>query len=128
EQDSRPTLREIVSLRDQTTATQEEFDRQMTTLRAQQSELEKARSQIVESLTRVKYQLAIVEDTIKGARTSLEHRNAEHKAEEKAMNDLRGEVRELKTDNSQLMARLKSLRDQFQATYHAKLEMVKRKQ
>jgi len=125
--DLEETQRQIATLRDQTTATQEEFDRQITALRDQQAELEKARSQIVETLTRVQYQLAIVEDTIKGARTSLEHRNAEHQGEEKAMTDLRGEVKDLKTRNDQLLARLQTLRGQFQQTYHTNLDMISKK-
>ena len=127
ETDLQETRREIVNLRDQTTATQEQVDREVTTLRAQQAELEKARSKIMESLTRVQYQLAIVGDTITGAETSKKHRDAEHQAEEKAMEELRGEVQNLKTQNDQLMARLQTLRDQFQTTYHTNLETISKK-
>jgi chromosome segregation ATPase len=118
---------EIRALHDQTTVAQEQLDRDLHALAARQADLEAARSQIVETLTRVQYQLAIVEDTIKGARTSLEHRIAEHQAEEKAVADLRSEVRDHKTETGQLMARLQTLRDQFQTTYHTNLELLKNK-
>jgi len=125
--DLEQTQRDIAIVRDQTTSTREELDRQVTTLRAEQSELEKARSQIVESLTRVQYQLAIVNDTIKGAKIQVEHVNVEHQAEEKSTLELRGEVKLLKTRNEELIARLQTVRDQFQTTYHTNLEMISKK-
>jgi chromosome segregation ATPase len=122
------TVVEIASVRDQTTATQEKIDRDVTALRANQHELEEAHSEIVEVLTRLQNQLATVEDTIKGARADTEQRNVEHKSEEKAMADLRSGVQNLKNENGQLMARLDSLRNQFQTAYHGNLEMLGKKQ
>jgi chromosome segregation ATPase len=121
------TKHEIAGLHDQTSSAQEDFDRQVAVLRSRQTDLERDRSQIVEGLTRAQYQLATVEETIKGARTALEHRTEEHQAEEKAMTDLRSEVQGLKAENSQLMNRLQTLRDQFQSTYHTNLEMVRQR-
>ena len=62
--------------------------------------------------------------TIAGARTSLENRNAEFDAERKGTDALRRDVQSLKANNAQLMARLYSLRTQFQKTYHANVEML----
>ena len=118
------TRYQIRSQRDQTVATQEEIDRALAVLGSRQADLEAARSQIVESLTRVQYQLATVEETIKGARASLDNRNAEHQEELKAMADLRSEVQTLKNQNHEQLARLQALRDQFQKTYHTNLEML----
>jgi len=119
---------QIVALKDETSSTQEQIDRELTGLRARQTDLEEARSNVVETLTRLQYQLATVEDTIKAARATLEHHNKEHQAEEKAMADLRTEVQDLKSENGQHMARLKTLRDQFQKTYHTNLEILSKPQ
>lgn len=127
ETDLHDTRVQIAKDRDETTATQEKIDRDLAVLRAQQADLEKSRSDIVESLTRLQYQLATVEESIKGARASLEHRTAEHKAEEKSMEDRRSEVQTLKNENGQLMARLQGLRKQFQTAYHTNLEMLGKK-
>jgi len=72
----------------------------------------------------VQFDLGTVNATIEGAKTSLRNRNAEFDAEEKAMADLRREVQSLKSNNTQLMTRLQSLRDQFQGSYHQNVEML----
>jgi hypothetical protein len=115
---------EILDLRSQTTLTQEKIDRDIIVLRSRQADLENSRSQVMENLSRLQYQLATVEDTIKNGRATLASRIAEHQDEEKAITGLRTEVQDLIADNSQLMARLKSLRDQFQSTHHTNLKML----
>src|SRR5262249_13900957 len=96
-------------------------------LRAQIADLENGRSQIVETLGRVKYQKDIVDQTVNAAKAEVEHRTADHQAEEKAMADLRSEVQDLKTQNGQLMARLQTLRSQYQDSYHKNLELIQKK-
>jgi chromosome segregation ATPase len=118
------TRREIAETRDQTTEAQEKIDRDLTTLRSQQTDLERTRTQIVDTLERLKYDLGTVNATIEGSRTSLQNRNAEFDAEQKAMEDRRRDVQSLKENNTQLMARLGSLREQFQKTYHSNVEML----
>ncbi len=81
-----------------------------------------------DSLSRLRYQLASVDETIKTAQTSLANHNKEYQDEEKAMDDLRAEIQGLKTDNTQLMARLQSLRNKFQDTYHTNLGMLSKRQ
>jgi outer membrane murein-binding lipoprotein Lpp len=115
---------DILDVQTQTTLIQETVDRDLTVLRSRQTDLEDARSQIVENLSRLQYELATIEDTIKNGQATLTSRIAEHQEEEKAMDNLRTEVRDLIADNSQLMGRLKSLRDQFQATHHNNVEML----
>ncbi len=122
--DIETTRREIAETRDRTTDAQEKIDRDIATLRAQQTDLERTRSQIVDTLERLKFDLGTVNATIAGARTSLEHRNAEFDAEQKATDDLRRHVQSLRTNNTEHMARLDSLRNQFQKTYHANVEML----
>jgi chromosome segregation ATPase len=116
--------REIVSLRDQTALIQEKIDGDLTVLRARQTDLERTRSQVADTLAHVQYDLSTVNATIEGAKTSLRNRNAEFDAEEKAMADLRREVQSLKSNNTQLMTRLQSLRDQFMGSYHQNIEML----
>ncbi len=113
---------DLVSLRDETALVQEKADRDLVVLRSRQSDLEKARSQIRDALERVQFQLATVQDTIKGAQDALVHRNEEYQAEEKALADLKTDVQTLMADTSQLLDRLTALRKQFQNTYHASVE------
>jgi chromosome segregation ATPase len=122
------TQREIAQVHDQTSSDQEALDHQITTFRAQIADLEKGRSEILETLARLKYQKEIVDNTINAAKTQLQHRNDEHQAEEKAMSELRNEVQGLKAQNGQLMAQLHTLRGQFQKTHHANLELLQKKQ
>jgi chromosome segregation ATPase len=122
--DIETTRHEMAETRDRTTETQENIDRDLAALGSQQADLDRTRSQIVDTLERLKYDLGTVNATIAGARTSLENRNAEFDAEQKATDELRRGVQSLKTNNAQLMARLGSLRDQFQKNYHANVEML----
>jgi chromosome segregation ATPase len=116
--------REAMLLRDETSQTQERVDREIAALRARQTDLERSRAQIVDNLARLQYDLGTVNATIEGARTSIQNRNAEFEADEKALADLRGRVRSLKENNAQLMGRLQSLRQQFQDTYHKNVEII----
>jgi chromosome segregation ATPase len=119
---------DILDYRDQTASSQEKIDRDIAVLRSRQADLENAGSQISDSLSRLRYQLATVDETIKTAQTSLEYRNKEYQDEEKAIDDLRAEVQGLKTDGTQLMARLQLLRTKFQDTYHSNLGMINKRQ
>jgi chromosome segregation ATPase len=116
--------RDIVSLRDQTILSQEKIDRDIAVLEAQQTALERHRSQIVNELERAKYELGTVTDTIARGKAAVANRTEEFDAEEKALADLRRNVQELKTTNGELMGRLKSLRDQFQDAYHSNVDML----
>jgi chromosome segregation ATPase len=125
--DLQDTRQQIASLRDESRSTHAQIDRDLTALRANMAVLEENRSEIVETLTRLQNQLDTVDATKKSADATLEHRIAEHKAEEKAMETLRSDVRTLKTENDQLMARLQSLRDQFQDNYHKNRQLLDKK-
>ena len=118
------TKLDIASYRDQTTVAQEKIDRQIAALRSQQTDLERTRSQISDTLSRLQYDLASVNDVIARSKDSLQHRVNEFDAEQKAMADLRRDVQSLRSNNNQLMGRLKSLRDDFQKTYHNNVEML----
>jgi chromosome segregation ATPase len=115
---------EITSLLTQTTQTQEKVDREFGLLRAKQSDLERARSHISDTLSSVKYELELVQGTVKGAQTDLEHRNIEQQEETARLATNREQVAELMADSSKLRDRLSSLRKEFQANYHASIELL----
>jgi predicted nucleic acid-binding Zn-ribbon protein len=116
---------DVLDLHTQTTLIQEKIDRDWTVLESKQSDQEKAKSEILDTLSSLQYELATVEDTIKNARATLASRNAEHQEEEKAMQGLRTTVQDLVAENTQLMGRLKTLREQFQSTHQTNAQMLK---
>lgn len=118
------TKKDIINYRDQTTIAQEKIDREIAALQAQQADLERTRTQVSDTLSRLQYDLSTVNGTIAAAKESLRIRVAEFDADTKAMEDLRRGVQALRADNAQLMARLASLRKQFQDTHHKNLETV----
>ena len=115
---------EIVAVRDQTSTIQENVDRQITVLRARQSDLEKARSKIIEYMTRVQYQLATVKDTIEKAKTTLQHRIDEQASEQQALVQAKSEVEDLKAKNGELLSQLSTLRQNFETVYRSNIESL----
>jgi chromosome segregation ATPase len=122
--DVKQTQDEIVAVRDESSSIQESVDRERTVLRARQSDLEKARSQILEYMTRVQYQLATVKDTIEKAKTTLQHRNDEHASEQQALVQAKSEVEDLKAKNGELLSQLTTLRKNFETVYHSNIESL----
>ncbi len=115
---------DVVVIRDETASVQEKFDRDLTVLRSRLVDVEKARSQILEGLNRIQYQVNTVAETITSAQANLEYRNLEKQAEEKALAGARSEVESLMAGSNQLMDQLKTLRETFQSRYKANVEMV----
>jgi chromosome segregation ATPase len=122
--DFKRTQDEIVAVRDQTSTIQENVDRQITVLRARQSDLEKARSKIIEYMTRVQYQLATVKDTIEKAKTTLQHRIEEQASEQQALVQAKSEVEDLKGKNGELLSQLSTLRQNFETVYRSNIESL----
>jgi peptidoglycan hydrolase CwlO-like protein len=118
------TQDDIVSLRTQTSAVEESADREFIVLRAKQSDIEKARSQILDIRARVEYQLAILQDTIEKAKTALQNRNLEQQSEEQVLAQARSEVKDLMDQSGALMSQLGSLRKDFQTIYHTNVESL----
>jgi chromosome segregation ATPase len=121
------TEHETTALKDETGSTQEKIDHDLTVLRSRVSDLEDAHSQITETLTQLQYQVAVVGEAIVGAKSSLQQRTTERQEEEKALGDLRKEVRDLSVENSQLLAHLQTLRSRFESSYHENVEMLGKK-
>jgi chromosome segregation ATPase len=118
------TQAEIASLLTQTSQTQEMVDREFSLLRAKQSDLERAKSKIGDTLAGVKYELELVQGTVKSAQTDLEHRNIENKEETDRLAADRAQVATLMADCSKLRDRLASLRKDFKSNYHASIEAL----
>jgi chromosome segregation ATPase len=115
---------ETTSLLTQTQQVQEMLDREFALLRAKQSDLERARSKIADMLSSVKYELELVQGTVKGAQTDLEHRNIEQQEETARLGTERAQVAELMADCSKLRDRLGSLRKDFKSNYDASIELL----
>jgi cell shape-determining protein MreC len=75
-------------------------------------------------LASVKYEFELVQGTVKGAQTDLEHRNIEQKEETDRLNADKAEVADLMADCSKLRDRLGSLRKDFVSNYHASIELL----
>jgi predicted nucleic acid-binding Zn-ribbon protein len=117
------TQEQLESLLIQTPLAQEKVDRERAVLRAKQTDLERARSQVADDLASVKYELEIVEGTAKGAQTELEHRNTEHEEETKSLEKQQVDVKELMAQCSKQREELDSLRKEFLSKYHSNIEM-----
>lgn len=122
--DFKQTQDEIASLHDQASSIQEDIDREVTVLRAHQSDVEKARSQIQEMLARVQYQLATVKETIEKAKTALSDRIAEQASDQQALAQAKSEVEDLKAKNGELLSQLSTLRKNFESVYHSNVESL----
>jgi chromosome segregation ATPase len=122
--DLKQTQNDIAAFRDETSSIQEKVDRNITMLGARLAEVQKVRSQVIDGLARIQYQLSTVQDAIKGAQTDLEHRTVERQAEEKALADVKAEVQSRMAESSELADRLNTLRQTFQTTYKVNVEML----
>ncbi len=122
--DLKQAQEDTASFLSQTQQAQEKVDREYEVLRAKQADLQRAGSQVSDSLAGVKYELEIVQGTVKSAQAALEHRNTEQQEETKELAQDRVQVQELMSQSSKLRERLASLRKEFQSQYHANIEML----
>jgi chromosome segregation ATPase len=118
------TQTEVASLLSQTSQTQESIDREFHLMSAKISDLQRARSNVFETLSGLNHELEIVNGTVKAAQTDLENRNVEYQEETNRLGADRTQVEELMADCKKLRDRLGSLRKEFQDAYHASLEML----
>jgi peptidoglycan hydrolase CwlO-like protein len=118
------TQAEVASLTDSTSEVRTQIDLTFAVLRARQTDVDQARSQILETLLSLQFQLATAQDTVKSAQTALDNRNAEVQSETKALAMGRSNVKDLITDTDQLRERLAALRKDFQTTYRSNLEIL----
>ncbi len=117
---------DVVAMRGDTTSIQAKLDRDVTVLRSRQADLEKARSQIRESLSRNEYQLEIAQETITRAKTALEHRTEELAADSQTLEKSRSEVKDLMAKTHDLLTQLQTLREEFQTKYRGNVQSLGR--
>ncbi len=122
--DVKQAQEDTVSFLSQTQQAQEKVDREYGVLRARQADLQRAASQISDSLSGMKYELDIVQGTVKSAQSALEHRNTEQQEETKELAQDRVQVQELMAQSSKLRDRLASVRKDFTSRYHDNIEML----
>ena len=116
--------KEVASLLIQSELAQEKVDRESILLRARQSDLERARSQVSETLAAAKFELETADATVKAAQSDLEHRNTEHEEETKVLEKDRADVQELMAATDKQRKELGELRKDFQSKYHANVELL----
>jgi chromosome segregation ATPase len=112
---------DIVSLRDETGSIQEDKDHQIAVFRARLSDLEKARSQIRETLTRNEYQIELINQNIESAKVALQHRIEDQQADEQTLAKSKSDVKDLMAKSAELLNQLVALRKEFQSKYHANI-------
>jgi chromosome segregation ATPase len=128
EEDIASAQRSLQQLKD--AAHMEQFYTQsdLTKLEVRQADVEKARSHVIEMLTRVKLQIDSLDATVKAAEANKEQRQDDKMSETEAIAKLESEVETLKGQNSELLSRLTSLRDSFKSTLQSNKEMIGRLQ
>jgi hypothetical protein len=122
------SARSLDGLKAETHLEQVRMQNDLTGLDVRVSDLEKARAETLETLSRVKLQLADAESNQKRGETDSEQRLKEKDAETQAKKDLEADVEKLKAENAERLARLTSLRDKFRETLKTNREMVDRLQ
>src|SRR5271166_5054491 len=123
EDDLKTTQDEIVKVKDETILVQKQMVRDLAVTGPRQTNMERVKSNR-EILFRVQYQLATLQETVKNAEQSAQQRAAEIVAEQKTLDAAKAEVETLKVQNSELMNRLTSLRNELKTTMKASLDML----
>ena len=124
EDDLKTTQDEIVKVKDETILVQEQMVRDLAVTGSRQTNMERVKSNIREILSRVQYQLATLQETVKNAEQTAQQRAAEKVAEQKTLDAAKAEVETLKVQNSERVNRLTSLRNEFKTTLKASLDML----
>jgi myosin protein heavy chain len=119
------TLRKnMVGLKDQIALEQDAMTQQVTLLRSQQSDLQKARSEWVENVSRARYEVAGMQETAKEAEATRDRRAAEKMQEIAAKQAVEAEVQRLKQEHAQLSEQLDKLRGDFKTTVDTNRKLV----
>ena len=119
EDDLKTTQDETAKVKDETVLVQEQMVRDLAVTGSRQTNMERVKSNIREILSQVQYQLATLQETVKNAEQTAQQRAAEKVAEQKTLDAAKAEVETLKVQNSELMNRLTSLRNELKTTLKA---------
>jgi len=122
--DVKKTQGKIVRVKDQTHVLQEKMDRELAVINARQNDVQRLASNVSENLSRVRYELATVQQTVQNAEQDRTERAAEVVADQKALDAARNEVKSLKATDEQLRARLASLRNEFKKTLNRNIDIL----
>lgn len=122
--DVKKTQDKIVRVKDQTHVLQEKMDRELAVINARQNDVQRLASNVSENLSRVRYELATVQQTVQNAEQDRTERAAEVVADQKALVAARDEVKSLKATDEQLRARLASLRAEFKKTLNSSVNIL----
>jgi hypothetical protein len=115
---------DLVGLKSSASTMQETLDHELAVLRARQSDLEKDRSQIKNSLTHWQFQLDTAKETIDRAKTALQHRTEEETSSQDLLAKTKSDVKELMDRCGELTNELDALRKEFNSTYQANVESL----
>src|SRR5271166_1210325 len=124
EDDLKTTQDETAKVKDETVLVQEQMVRDLAVTGSRQTNMERVKSNIREILSQVQYQLATLQEAVKNAEQTAQQRAAEKVAEQKTLDAAKAEVETLKVQNSELMNRLTSLRNELKTTMKASLDML----
>jgi chromosome segregation ATPase len=122
--DVKKTQDQIIRVKDQTHVLQEEMDRELAVINARQNDVQRLTSNVSEILSRVRYELATVQQTVQNAEQDRTERAAEVVADQKALAAARDEVKSLKATDEELRARLTSLRTEFKKTLNSSVGIL----
>jgi chromosome segregation ATPase len=124
--DIQTTRNQIVKTNDDTALLQKQMHHELTVIHAKQSDVERVSSGVKEIMARVQNQLATLEETVKNAEATAKQRSDEKVAEQKALDDTKAEVETLKNQNTDLTNRLTGLRNEFNTTRNANVNLLGR--
>jgi chromosome segregation ATPase len=122
--DVKKTQDKTVRVKDQTHVLQEKMDRELAVINARQNDVQRLASNVSENLSRVRYELATVQQTVQNAEQDRTERAAEVVADQKALDAARNEVKSLKATDEQLRKRLTSLRNEFKKTLNRNVDIL----
>jgi len=122
--DVKKTQDKIVRVKDQTHVLQEKMDRELAVINARQNDVQRLASNVSENLSRVRYELATVQQTVQNAEQDRTERAAEVVADQKALDAARNEVKSLNATDEQLRKRLTSLRNEFKKTLNRNVDIL----
>jgi len=122
--DVKKTQGKIVRVKDQTHVLQEKMDRELAVINARQNDVQRLASNVSENLSRVRYELATVQQTVQNAEQDRTERAAEVVADQKALDAARNEVKSLNATDEQLRKRLTSLRNEFKKTLNRNVDIL----
>jgi hypothetical protein len=126
ESDVSANKKSVVTLKDQIVLEQEAMNRQLAATRAHQADLQKARSEWIEIVSREKYQVAAMQEAAKRAEATRDLRAAEKVQENAAKQVVEAEVQQLMLEHAQLTEQLDKLRGEFKATVDQNRKLMAR--